>query len=79
MASIKTELMGNAHFEVEITGEPSPTVAFFKNGTQITESSKYQLSNRGNIYSLDINCCTEGLFQYRKNLNFLFAFNIRLR
>ena len=59
LANAKSELMGNAHFEVEVVGAPTPVVSFYKNGTQITESSKYNLKSAGNVHSLDINCCTE--------------------
>ena len=51
--------MGNAHFEVEVVATPAPVVSFYKNGTQITESSHYNLKSSGNTYSLDLLCCTE--------------------
>ena len=59
MQNVKTDLTGNARFEVEVTGSPTPTVTFYQNGTQINSSPKYNLSSSGNIYRLDINCCTE--------------------
>jgi len=59
LANSGAELAGDATFSCEVKGSPTPVVSFYKKGTQIQESQKYNLSQSGNRYNLCIRCCTE--------------------
>ena len=41
-------------WEVEVIGKPPPAISWFKNGKEITESSRVKLSSSGNIKTLTI-------------------------
>lgn len=59
MKNTGVELAGDASFVVEVTGTPTPVVSFYKKGTQIQESQKYNIKQTGSATELFIRCCTE--------------------
>ena len=59
MSNTGVELAGDAKFSVDVTGSPTPVVSFYKKGTQIQESQKYNIKQIGNTTELYIRCCTE--------------------
>jgi hypothetical protein len=59
MQNAGVELAASATFTCEVDGSPAPVVSFYKKGTQIQESGKYQISQSGNKHTLVIVCATE--------------------
>lgn len=41
----------------KVSGVPSPEVTWYKDGTQLTPSDKYQIKRDGDVCSLYINDC----------------------
>ncbi|CAH1249861.1 OBSCN [Branchiostoma lanceolatum] len=47
----------SARFECRIQGRPDPTVTWYKNGTELKETSDFKMSRLGDVYSLVISEC----------------------
>uniref|UniRef100_A0A1A8V9L7 Connectin n=1 Tax=Nothobranchius furzeri TaxID=105023 RepID=A0A1A8V9L7_NOTFU len=66
MRSHRTPYCSNTSFTLNIQAKPEPDISWFHNGAEITQGSKYQMTNASGVLTLHINnCVTEDSGTYR--------------